>query len=912
MSHAEFDPAEQLQREKQWQRCARGAAALVGVWALLRVGGSVSGAAWREPPTVGVALLAGALGVLFLAPGARRRAGLGYLAAAVLVALGLAAFFGAAPLPGWHQAWPRFAAFCFLVLGLSLAGKARFPATATGGDLLVAFVGYALTLDYLFGTPAVHSSPGVVGPMRLSTAVAVLILAGAWMCAWPRRRPVSFFLEATSAGAVLRRLLPVTLLYPLLLVVLTAARSSGHALAARITESVVLYGTVVFGIVLFWMLAHELDRRDAMHRAADAELRAGERRYRQLFENNPQPMWVFAAGSLRFLHVNESALRAFGYSREEFLAMTVLHVRPVEDHERVKAEIHTGVPAKGLLWRYHTRDGQLLEAEVFSHPVDWGGTAAFLSFLHDVTARRRAEQRIHEQEEQIRTLLDATSEGIFTLDRQGNCLWCNPAAATMLGLGSAAELEGRTVHELCHHSRRDGTPYPAAECELQAAVRQGQSLRLDEETFWRADGGSFPGDVHVNPLRRGGDIVGAVVAISDASERQSLRAQFQQAQKMEAVGRLAAGVAHDFNNLLTVINGYSELLLARPEVFGRHAPTEAKLAGILKAGERAAALTRQLLAFSRQQVLEPRLLDLNQLLKEMDPLLRRVLGEDLDLTTACDPALGTVRADPGQLGQILMNLAVNARDAMPSGGRLTIETANVTLDDGYCAAHPEVRPGAYVMLAVTDTGTGMDATTLARLFEPFFTTKPVGRGTGLGLATVYGIVKESGGSIAAYSELGHGTAMKVYLPRQGAPADALEIRPAAPAHGRETILLVEDEDAVRQVVSEILATHGYHVVAASRPSQAIELARQQRPDLVITDVVMPEMDGRALVAELSTLHSGLTVLFASGYPDQAVTQHRELDPGVAFIQKPFTPTALAAKVRSVLDERPAAAAVRVP
>jgi CheY-like chemotaxis protein len=216
------------------------------------------------------------------------------------------------------------------------------------------------------------------------------------------------------------------------------------------------------------------------------------------------------------------------------------------------------------------------------------------------------------------------------------------------------------------------------------------------------------------------------------------------------------------------------------------------------------------------------------------------------------------------------------------------------------------------MLAVTDTGTGMDAATLARLFEPFFTTKPVGRGTGLGLATVYGIVKESGGSIAAYSEWGHGTAMKVYLPRQGAPADALEIRPAVAAHGRETILLVEDEDAVRHVVSEILATHGYHVLAASRPTQAIELARRQRPDLVITDVVMPEMDGRALVAELSTLHSGLTVLFASGYPDQAVTLHRELDPGVAFIQKPFTPTALAAKVRSVLDERPSAAAARVP
>ncbi|HET9784622.1 MAG TPA: response regulator, partial [Terriglobales bacterium] len=479
---------------------------------------------------------------------------------------------------------------------------------------------------------------------------------------------------------------------------------------------------------------------------------------------------------------------------------------------------------------------------------------------------------------------------------------------SMLGLSSASELEGKNVHDLCHHSRRDGSPYPAAECVLRQAIQEGKSLRLDEETFWRADGSSFPGDVHINPLRRNGEILGAVVAISDASERQSLRAQFQQAQKMEAVGRLAAGVAHDFNNLLTVINGYSELLLARPEVFSHHAPTATKLAGILKAGERAAGLTRQLLAFSRQQVLEPRLLDLNQLLKEMDPLLRRVIGEDLELTTACEPALGTVKADPGQLSQILMNLVVNARDAMPSGGRLTVETANVVLDETYCATHPEITPGAYVMFAVTDTGTGMDAPTLARLFEPFFTTKPVGRGTGLGLATVHGIVKENGGSIAAYSELGHGTSMKVYLPRQGAPADAAADRSIEVARGSETILLVEDEDAVRRVVSEILSTQGYQVVAASRPTQAVELARRQRPDLVITDVVMPEMDGRALVTQLTTLHPGLAVLFASGYPDRAIAQHRELDPGVAFIQKPFTSAVLAAKVRRVLDDSPTALA----
>ncbi|HET9784238.1 MAG TPA: PAS domain S-box protein, partial [Terriglobales bacterium] len=481
MSHAEPETAVQFQREILWRRCAQAAAALVGVWALVGMGALLGGSPWGEPPAVGLALLAGTAGILCLLPDGDRgpvRRWLGFGAAILLMLLGLAAFLGASPLPGLPAVWPRFAGFCFLVLGLSLAGKSRFPATAVTGDMMVAFVGYALVLDYLFQTPAVHPAHGVTGPMRLTTAAAVFVLAGAWMCAWPSRRPVSFFLEATSAGIVLRRLLPVTLLYPVLLVVLTAARSGGHPLAARIAEAVVIYGTVLFGIVLLWMLANQLDRRDAMHRTATADLRTGARRYRELFENNPQPMWVFAAGSLRFLDVNESALQAFGYTREEFLRLTVLDVRPAADHARVKAEVASGVPAKGLLWRYHTRAGALLEAEVFSHPVDWGGTAAFMSFLHDVTARRRAEERVREQEEQIRTLLESTSEGIYTMDRNGTCIWCNPAAVSMLGLATAAELEGKNVHDLCHHSHRDGSPYAAAECALRRAIHEGTSLRL--------------------------------------------------------------------------------------------------------------------------------------------------------------------------------------------------------------------------------------------------------------------------------------------------------------------------------------------------------------------------------------------------------------------------------------------------
>ncbi|MGH9484922.1 MAG: PAS domain S-box protein, partial [Terriglobales bacterium] len=751
-----------------------------------------------------------------------------------------------------------------------------------------------------------------VRPMHWETALVLLLLAGAWMAAWPERRPVSFYLEAGSAATVLRRLLPVTLLYPILLVGYNAARGNGDLLAMRVTQAVIIFGTIVFGAALLWLIAHELDRRDTMAHLTSLDLRASERRYRQQFDNNPQPMWVFSIASLRFLEVNESAVREFGYTREEFLNMSVLDIRPPEDRARARAVVKNAQPAKGWLWRYRTKSGELLEAEAFAQPVDWHGEPAFLSFINDVTARRRTEHQLHEQEDQVRTLLESTSEGIFTLDLEGKCVWCNPAAASLLGLASSTHLVGRQVHALAHHTRGGGQPFPAEACNLLLAVRSGQAISLDEEMLWRADGASFPADIRCNPLYREGKLAGAVIAVADVSERRSLRGQIQQAQKMEAVGRLAAGIAHDFNNLLTVINGYADMLLQR-----EHAPMAPDrqhnaLDSIRKAGERAALLTRQLLAFSRQQVIEPKLLNLNSVLEEMDPLLRRVLSEDIELALACEAHLGTVRADPGQLGQILMNLVVNARDAMPHGGRITIETANVVLDASYAAAHAEVVPGEYALVAVSDTGTGMDAGTLSHLFEPFFTTKPVGKGTGLGLATVFGIVKQSGGTVAAYSEPGHGTAIKVYLPRvapaEGAPRP---YPPGAVAGGHETILLVEDEDAVRQLACAVLRARGYNVMAASRPSQALEIVARHTGalDMVMTDVIMPEMDGRRLARQIAAHRPGLAVLYASGFPDRAITQHHDLAQGTAFIQKPFTPDALIAKVRAVLDEhRPELAA----
>src|SRR5438477_2075544 len=371
---------------------------------------------------------------------------------------------------------------------------------------------------------------------------------------------------------------------------------------------------------------------------------------------------------------------------------------------------------------------------------------------------------------------------------------------------------------------------------------------------------------------------------------------------MEAVGRLAGGVAHDFNNLLTVITSYSDLLL---EELGAGDPKREDVTQIRKASESAAALTRQLLAFSRQQVLQPQVLDLNETVTATEKLLERLIGEDVQLATTLAPDLGMAIVDPGQLEQIILNLAVNARDAMPRGGRLTIETANVEMDEAYVHNHPPARAGRYVMLAVSDTGMGMDAKTQAHIFEPFFTTKEFGKGTGLGLATVYGIVKQSGGFIWVYSEPGHGTTFKLYFPWAG---DAAERRAAAdeaagPPRGTETVLVAEDAASVRSVMRQVLERYGYTILEAPDGETALQLAAKHHGPihLLLTDVVMPGVSGRQLADQLTRLRPEIKVLYASGYSDDAILQHGILEPGIAYLQKPFTRVALARKVREVLD-----------
>ena len=509
--------------------------------------------------------------------------------------------------------------------------------------------------------------------------------------------------------------------------------------------------------------------------------------------------------------------------------------------------------------------------------------------------RKRGEQELRLNEERFRALVENSGDAVALLERDGLISYLSQSSVGVLGY-EPRELVGTNAYALLH---KDDVP-AVLEAIHTLRDRPGGMVRVASRFRHQTGEWHYGEGTLTNRLQD--PVVRAVVFnFRDVTSQRQLEEQFRQAQKMEAVGRLAGGVAHDFNNLLTVITSYSALLL---EDLGPTDPRREDLNEILRAATGAAGLTRQLLAFSRQQVLEPRVLDLNEIVGAAGKMLKRLIGEDIELATTLAPDLGWVKADPGQIEQVIMNLAVNARDAMPNGGKLTIETANAELDDAYARQHPPVSAGAYVLLALSDTGIGMDEATRARLFEPFFTTKEKGRGTGLGLATVYGIVKQSAGHIGVYSEPGHGTAFKVYLPRVHEDPIASQPTVSAEVRGTETIVVAEDAEGVRAVVQGVLRRNGYTVLPAPDGDTALDLvATHPEPiHLLITDVIMPGMSGRQLADRLRDLRPELKVLFVSGYTDDAIIRHGVLEPGIAFLQKPFTPESLSRKVREVLDQ----------
>jgi len=673
---------------------------------------------------------------------------------------------------------------------------------------------------------------------------------------------------------------------------------------------------------------------------AERALIESESKFRAVAETAAAAIYIH--DDKRFLYVNRACEQISGYTRPELMAMDPMQLVHPNFREEMKRRREASLRRGNVAWRYEfqtaTKHGKLRWLDFSANAIRFAGQEATLATAVDITDRKRAEElqaalyRIADQTSSatdleafyqaihgiVGELMDARNFYIALYDHESGQL-SFPYFVDESDRPPAPRPLGKRMTD---YILRNGEPVLAPAERIRELQRSGQVEEL----------AALPVDWMGVPMKKGDRAFG-VLAVRSYTEKvryaardmeilnfvaqhvataiehkraenalRSSEKQLWQSQKMEAVGRLAGGVAHDFNNLLTVIKGYTELILSD---LGPSQPLYAEMVEVQKAADRAAGLTRQLLAFSRRQVLAPRVVSLNDLVEDTNKMLRRLLGEDIELCTRLGADLGSVTADPGQIEQVIMNLAVNARDAMPTGGKLTLETANVELDQAYSRRHAPIRPGLYVMLAITDTGCGMDTETLSHVFEPFFTTKEQGKGTGLGLSTVYGIVKQSGGYIWPYSEPGMGTTFKIYLPRVDQAAEELPVQAqsASGLKGSETILLVEDEEGVRGLTRQLLQRHGYTVLEAEHGRDALLLCeRYSGPiHMLLSDVVLAQMSGRDLVQRLAPLRPKMKVLYMSGYSDEAIVHHGVLEPGTAFLQKPFTTEALMRKLREVLE-----------
>ena len=716
----------------------------------------------------------------------------------------------------------------------------------------------------------------------LSVIVASCAIGYGWRFVQPRLRGAQRGWGLYVMGVIV---------HVVMLSLISAIPDVGPRLARQMALPVMLIypaATVALGLLL-------MQRRRAEE--TTARLRDSERRYRDLFDVNPQPMWVYDRETLRFLAVNQRAIKVYGYSRDEFLAMSIADIRTPDEVVRMQraiADKHWSRSDEITLWRHVVRDGRIIEVEVTAHSTTFEGRPARLVIAHDVTAARRAQA----DRDRLIAAIEQSDDSIVITDRDGKIEYVNPAFEQVSGY-TREEALGNNPRIL-----KSGAQDEATYRELWATITSGRTWhgRLVNR---RKDGSLYTEDATISPVRHSDGTVGSFVAVKrDVTRELEVQVRSLQAQKMEGVGWLAAGVAHDFNNLLTIINGSAELASG---AVAPDDPVAEDLRQILAAGARGGALTRQLLAFSRQQVVQPVELDLDEVIDGFRRMLARLLKEDIVLEVRRGLDHGRVIADPGQIEQIILNLAVNARDAMPGGGVLTIATTTVRLDETSAVGfRPPVATGLYACISVSDTGTGMDETTLAKIFEPFFTTKDVGRGTGLGLATVHRIVGECGGGVLVTSGLGRGSRFDVFLPVTGSVAFDVVPDPTAPESlpegARGTVLVVEDEESVRQLAWRALLRAGFQVVLAAHGREALEIMRSgTRPDLVATDVIMPEMGGRELATILAADYPNVPVLYTSGYTgDQAVAEWIS-NTGVPFLPKPYTPGELVRAVSAALD-----------
>ena len=643
---------------------------------------------------------------------------------------------------------------------------------------------------------------------------------------------------------------------------------------------------------------------------AERLLLESERRYRSMFEHNPIPMWVHDTGTLRFLAVNDAAVRHYGYSRAEFLSMPLADLLCRSDPPALwrGALDSSGPEATGAsaLSRHRKKNGTVIDVQIQSYELTYAGQPGRVVLATDVTEQLRAQEQLRVAEERLRLALAASHVGVWDTNLETGVAYWSETCELMHGLSPGTFGGNFNAFVACIHPddreqaagivRRAIEEHAETEFEYRTLLPDGTVRRISSTAHFFYD-------------EAGKAIRGAGVT-SDVTERRSLEHQLRQSQKMEAVGQLAGGVAHDFNNLLTAILGYADLL--EPELEGQPGGLE-DLEQIRKSAMRAAHLTRQLLAFSRRQILQSTVIDLNSLIADLGNLLRRLIPENVRIDLVLPPRIHRIKADPGQIEQVVMNLAINARDAMPSGGTLTIETANREVNADFfrnLGVTGKVDSRHFVTLTIRETGTGMDNDTKRRIFEPFFTTKHKGKGTGLGLATVYGIVKQSDGFICLESEPNCGATFTVYLPKttEATAHDVPAPQERRMATGTETILLVEDEEAVRLLTLALLERHGYHTLTAVDAEDAIRLAEAEGGPihLLLADVILPGQDGPALYRILKASRPALKSLFMSGYTDEAILKRGILDRKAAFLHKPFTAAELSTKVRDVLDQHDAA------